>query len=961
MIDVDRPSIQRIRQTTEQYGKDFPGAKVREPLAMLNKVAPRPQEQPRTAAAKSRKVARRSLNSVLRNGQNSHPNRRATNSIPRNLDRPDPTTPSPPAPIQKTEHHNAHQRIKSPQRPPNFYNVRISSAPVFLRRTTIRPPSLQHLERRSDPTLPSPRPPRPSTPVAPAHKNEKVAKSLKTQTNPAPKHLKEAERGLRNLAFDEAVQTSPAQFQQGTQMTPLLSTESSEIEYLEVAMQTFERPASPPPVMEHAAAQYSTSEVSQPFLRRENDVPVDISPQQQGHQLPQLPTPADLKQAMRKIVKHELSKRKKESSYVNPAVSDRISTFEERLAQWVQAEVLVNSITKIEKLADATPKPGEKVESPVKNIWRDEQFTDRIVDSILEETLTDQMAKIAGEVLAPLKQVQNSEVPSPRIVPLALTDDSVQRLAEELLDETISSETRAIASQVLSAMPLTKSTKATETAAPAADDKLLNNALLTELRLLRQDAQDERLRRAVKEDDDWKASQEAKFRALELQFRANLHRESVVVVDSRSPAPLLHPPALAAPPRRSDLAPPSNVRVAVRTATKAPTPELDCGSDMEALRRSQHEDHMARLHREAEQGDLRRARNLELERTRKAQADLLRRNLPDPDVSPQDPNPITEALRKHNAEEAERRDFLNAEDARLKEEEDRLRKLRQVQERANREAAEKQHRAAEDSKKPAVTAAVEKTETDSVENALSMATDQPSEVFPSSLEPEASAPQPSRKAETLPDIVLRLDLNTSSQTSGEVATIGSSEVSSIGLTTLSMLMSDGEVLGHIYSEGELVPSAPHPHPHYRVNHTIPPMAANNSDPSGVEEAISDGMIIPPVPTALRYHKIHDVVEQLYAIPPVDTDDVSTGQIFRHMHGVLPRAEDMDYGQTDSDTSGMIPPVRLNLIPDPVDMASLTSEGEIEQGVLEAREGTTLSSEGVMFEADSEDISFSSAR
>ncbi|KAJ3055710.1 hypothetical protein HK097_009595, partial [Rhizophlyctis rosea] len=42
-------------------------------------------------------------------------------------------------------------RPSSPLRPPNFYNVRLSNAPIFLRRTTIRPPSLEFLDRRGSP------------------------------------------------------------------------------------------------------------------------------------------------------------------------------------------------------------------------------------------------------------------------------------------------------------------------------------------------------------------------------------------------------------------------------------------------------------------------------------------------------------------------------------------------------------------------------------------------------------------------------------------------------------------------------------------------------------------------------------------------------------------------------------------------------------------------------------------
>jgi len=51
-------------------------------------------------------------------------------------------------------------RSDSPLRPPNFYNVRLSNAPIFLRRTTLRPASLNFLNRNPPSRSSSPVPPR---------------------------------------------------------------------------------------------------------------------------------------------------------------------------------------------------------------------------------------------------------------------------------------------------------------------------------------------------------------------------------------------------------------------------------------------------------------------------------------------------------------------------------------------------------------------------------------------------------------------------------------------------------------------------------------------------------------------------------------------------------------------------------------------------------------------------------
>ncbi|KAI8916304.1 hypothetical protein EDD86DRAFT_198239 [Gorgonomyces haynaldii] len=55
------------------------------------------------------------------------------------------SSPMPPSP--KREPKKLESAPSSPKRPKNFYNVRLSNAPIFLRRTSIRPPSLKFLDQ----------------------------------------------------------------------------------------------------------------------------------------------------------------------------------------------------------------------------------------------------------------------------------------------------------------------------------------------------------------------------------------------------------------------------------------------------------------------------------------------------------------------------------------------------------------------------------------------------------------------------------------------------------------------------------------------------------------------------------------------------------------------------------------------------------------------------------------------
>ncbi|KAH6561782.1 hypothetical protein BASA83_000219 [Batrachochytrium salamandrivorans] len=137
-----------------------------------------------------------------------------------------------------------HPRTVSPStRPYNFYNVRVSNAPVFLRRTTIRPPSLDfldhtmkklddlknspsrrspsptHLSRKQTPDLqrsqPFPKWNSPNSATLPVSKAPDASFVVEKRTStPLKPHTHQIE------TLDEAQQTLPIMESIGTQVTP---------------------------------------------------------------------------------------------------------------------------------------------------------------------------------------------------------------------------------------------------------------------------------------------------------------------------------------------------------------------------------------------------------------------------------------------------------------------------------------------------------------------------------------------------------------------------------------------------------------------------------------------------------------------------------------------------------------------------------------------------------------------
>nr|KAJ3410611.1 hypothetical protein HK105_002864 [Polyrhizophydium stewartii] len=131
-------------------------------------------------------------------------------------------------------------RPASPGRPPNFYNVRLANAPVFLRRTSIRPPTLDFLDhtmRRLDQIRSPQRSAGASRSASPVRsvamspiRQERFVSTASGGDGPAdrapaaapPDHAPPAVHRART--FDEAAQTMPVVQSVATQVTPRSST-----------------------------------------------------------------------------------------------------------------------------------------------------------------------------------------------------------------------------------------------------------------------------------------------------------------------------------------------------------------------------------------------------------------------------------------------------------------------------------------------------------------------------------------------------------------------------------------------------------------------------------------------------------------------------------------------------------------------------------------------------------------
>ncbi|KAI8921112.1 hypothetical protein DFJ77DRAFT_150312 [Powellomyces hirtus] len=228
---------------------------------------------------------------------------------------------------------------------------------------------------------------------------------------------------------------------------------------------------------------------------------------------------------MRIIVKEELAKRKGAqdvSPEYNLISSQRQSTFEERLAQWVQAEVLIRSLS---KPADKVLTVDASTESPFPVVPKE------FVGSLIREsTLVDAADRLLDEVLFAETRKVALEVGAYR--PSAETADrgqcDAQYVTELLVDDAVASETRLLVVDLISTKrqaPLS-SPKSMQDAQMNDDQPpeapMRYSALLSELRSLREEVLRDGTRRSVEEARRWRKQQDDNMRALEERLRAEL-------------------------------------------------------------------------------------------------------------------------------------------------------------------------------------------------------------------------------------------------------------------------------------------------------------------------------------------------------------------------------------------------------------------------------------------------------
>ena len=118
------------------------------------------------------------------------------------------------------------KRPKSPLKPPNFYTVRLSNAPIFLRRTTLRPATLEFLNRRSPSPAERGNSRGPSRSRRHSPMKHEVFVPIKDDDCIAHSSIVAETEGRKNIEktmvklITESVQTGPLKKTHGTQMTP---------------------------------------------------------------------------------------------------------------------------------------------------------------------------------------------------------------------------------------------------------------------------------------------------------------------------------------------------------------------------------------------------------------------------------------------------------------------------------------------------------------------------------------------------------------------------------------------------------------------------------------------------------------------------------------------------------------------------------------------------------------------
>ncbi|KAJ8329916.1 hypothetical protein QVD99_004352 [Batrachochytrium dendrobatidis] len=270
------------------------------------------------------------------------------------------TEPSPTSPLRALHS----QRIgQSSPRPPNFYNVRLSNAPVFLRRTSIRPPSLlflDHTAKKLD-KVKDALPRQSSSPTRTKSNQSPIAlqhKTLATMTDPQcvdtptqtypippqePYNPIESTRILNDsviqatVMHDKSQETMPIMVSLGTQVSPSVSIHTHPTKNLNITTRTV--PASTKSTgVQHSSpdcnvsVQYSTpDESSSESWINTVSVSRPLVPTQQ-------------KRARQSKSRDDFLLQQNTLKLINKDYND--DQLERRIAEWIQNEVLLKMLVK---------------------------------------------------------------------------------------------------------------------------------------------------------------------------------------------------------------------------------------------------------------------------------------------------------------------------------------------------------------------------------------------------------------------------------------------------------------------------------------------------------------------------------------------------------------------------------------------------------------------------------------
>ncbi|KAJ3145420.1 hypothetical protein HDU86_000906 [Geranomyces michiganensis] len=662
--------------------------------------------------------------------------------------------------------------------------------------------------------------------------------------------------------FDESSQTARPSKQKATQSENLepqmLSINSKPFQVVDT--QAASTQFSPPKLVE---AQTATSPNRTPRLASPASSAV------------RYPSTEELKQAMRSIVRQELEKRK-------PSLSSQ-STFEERLAQWVQAEVLVLRPHATAEPKQSRPQSGRDAAVQAVSLAAELPITDQYMPQGRETAETTTLSKVSSAAI---------------------------RISESLIDSVMDEEICEIASHCIQESMYTPNfdqretqTVQTTTAAAAQEE-----AIIAELRLLRQDLKAKHTHEIAQQPDAiWMASHEERLRAMEERLRAQiLHNvlpshHTIPRPSSRAPdAPRISrssSPIAPLPERRAYVREEFKKQVspfAIRE-TSAVDPEtfIQRNSDDETA----YQLKLANLTSEAKELHARRDQHSSFD------ASLIRpsrRRIPP--VETLDEPDLLNLEMPHNEErqaDLERQALLRLQEEAEEEEKSRIRKLKQLSRRAaaaQGETAISQHRVPEIEIERQASAAP--TIAENVVHAKSVTT---------ASEPAERSSSDSRVTDvsaSLPD-----DHSTSTEPQGSGDAYSAGITSSMGVMTASFMLSEGEILTNSYSEGEA-----------RIGGMIgrPSSAfvnAPHEDRHDTSSSTQGGGRIPPVPLSPGFGQTDDdpsrrrgqkprlfspdmSLQETYAYA-----DKSSGELSRSAGRWRPRAQQPQGGGDESSGSG----------------------------------------------------------